>query len=349
MLRKLTGLVSCGLIIGAASMAQAQTEDAWYVGGGLLANKLTDSNLSGAGLKFKNEYDWGWGLLGQVGRSFGPLRGELELGWRNNDVEKVNGAKSNGDMDSWTLMTNLYYDIRTGTSWTPYLGVGVGGAMLDADGTLGGARLNDTDTVFAYQGIAGVAYALNDALSIKADYRYLDTMDGKFKAGTTKYEGDYSAHSILVGFNYRFGVEKKPAAMPAPAPVAQPARPTPPPPPPPAVRAPDPVRNYLVFFDFDKSVVTPEAQSIIQQAAAAAKQGRSVRIELTGHADRAGSDKYNMALSQRRADAVRDQLVKQGLPVNAIGVAAKGESTPLIPTADGVREPQNRRVEIILQ
>jgi outer membrane protein OmpA-like peptidoglycan-associated protein len=70
---------------------------------------------------------------------------------------------------------------------------------------------------------------------------------------------------------------------------------------------------------------------------------------VTGHADRAGPDSYNMALSMRRADAVKAVLVREGVPANQIAVVARGESQPLVPTADGVREPQNRRVEIVLQ
>ena len=72
-------------------------------------------------------------------------------------------------------------------------------------------------------------------------------------------------------------------------------------------------------------------------------------MTLTGHADRSGADAYNMALSLRRGAATKDELVRNGVPANAIVIIGKGESAPLVPTADGVREPQNRRVEIVLQ
>jgi outer membrane protein OmpA-like peptidoglycan-associated protein len=108
-------------------------------------------------------------------------------------------------------------------------------------------------------------------------------------------------------------------------------------------------RTFLVFFDFDKASITPEADRVIRQAAQTAKQANVPLIIATGHADRAGSDKYNQALSERRARAVRDILVSEGLSQNQIQVSGKGESQPLVPTADGVREPQNRRVEIVLQ
>ena len=104
-----------------------------------------------------------------------------------------------------------------------------------------------------------------------------------------------------------------------------------------------------MFFDFDKSDITAEAGRVIQQAATNAKAGNVSRIQATGHTDRAGPDRYNMALSIRRANAVKAALVSQGIPESQIVVIGKGETQPLVPTPDGVREPQNRRVEILLQ
>jgi len=106
-------------------------------------------------------------------------------------------------------------------------------------------------------------------------------------------------------------------------------------------------RSYVVFFGWDSAELTPEARSVVQAAAQSARESRVTRIELTGHADRSGSDAYNMSLSQRRADAVKAELVRLGLAANQIGTAARGESQPLVPPADGVREPQNRRVQIV--
>ena len=123
-----------------------------------------------------------------------------------------------------------------------------------------------------------------------------------------------------------------------------PAMAAPPPPPPPSTG-----QGYMVFFDFDRSNITATAAETIKKAAADAKAGQKTRIGVTGHADRSGSDAYNMALSLRRAGAVKDELVRNGIPATAIAVVGRGESQPLVQTADGVREPQNRRVEIVLQ
>lgn len=106
-------------------------------------------------------------------------------------------------------------------------------------------------------------------------------------------------------------------------------------------------RSYLVFFDFDKSELTPDALNIIKAASDDAKTSHSKTFALTGHTDRAGSVPYNIKLSERRNASVEKQLISLGSKDKDIGTKAKGESVPLVPTADGVREAQNRRVEII--
>ena len=105
----------------------------------------------------------------------------------------------------------------------------------------------------------------------------------------------------------------------------------------------------MVFFDWDRSDLSQQALATISQAAQAFKQKGSARITATGHTDTSGPDDYNMALSLRRANAVKDALVRNGVPATAIAVVGRGESRPLVPTPDGVREPQNRRVEIVMQ
>jgi OmpA-OmpF porin, OOP family len=109
--------------------------------------------------------------------------------------------------------------------------------------------------------------------------------------------------------------------------------------------------EFMVYFDLDKFDIRPDARTVIDQVLAdASAQGIDrVQISATGHADRSGSEEYNMALSMRRADAVREALIAGGIPAQNITLAGRGESENAIPTTDGVVEQANRRVEIILQ
>ena len=108
-------------------------------------------------------------------------------------------------------------------------------------------------------------------------------------------------------------------------------------------------RTYLVFFDWDRADLTDRARQIVGEAANASRTAQVTRIEVAGHADRSGTPQYNQRLSQRRAEAVAAELARNGVARGAISIQAFGESQPLVPTADGVREPQNRRVEIVLR
>ena len=197
-----------------------------------------------------------------------------------------------------------------------------------------------------FEGEVGLGYTFGagsgSAISIQAGYRADLYMGAASDAdvyainaiglGPDSKSADYLFHGPFVRLTATFGAATPVAAAPPPAPAP----------------APMPKKNFLVFFDFDRSNITADAQRVITEAAAAAKAGNVSRIQLTGHTDRSGSDQYNMALSLRRGEAVKQALIRQGIPAASIAVIGRGESQPLVPTADGVREPQNRRVEILL-
>ena len=127
------------------------------------------------------------------------------------------------------------------------------------------------------------------------------------------------------------------------------APPPPAPEPAPAPAAPVAPQSFVLFFDFDSDVITPAGAAAIDDAIASAGSGGFTEFSVTGHADRAGSEDYNLDLSLRRANAVRDALTGRGFDLDGIFVAGRGEAEPAVPTADGVREQANRRVEIIPQ
>jgi outer membrane receptor protein involved in Fe transport/outer membrane protein OmpA-like peptidoglycan-associated protein len=143
---------------------------------------------------------------------------------------------------------------------------------------------------------------------------------------------------------YSFGFSgASETAEPAVPPV--PAAPLPAPPPP----GTEPDREFQVFFDFDRSDITDAAAKVIRAAADAAIAGHVVHLTVTGHTDTVGTASYNQGLSERRAKAVRDRLVADGLPGDGIATLGVGKTGLLVPTADGVREPQNRRAVIELR
>ena len=117
-----------------------------------------------------------------------------------------------------------------------------------------------------------------------------------------------------------------------------------PPPPPP----PPPVKTFIVFFDFNQSNLSDKAMDVIGEAVHAAKANGFVKVMVTGHTDTVGSDEYNQALSLRRADSVKDEMVREGMDASGIAVDGKSFHDPLVPTGPGVREPQNRRAVIDL-
>ncbi len=136
---------------------------------------------------------------------------------------------------------------------------------------------------------------------------------------------------------YKFGVP--PASMP---PAAPPAEASAPPVPPAAVK------TFLVFFDWDRSDLTERARQIVATAATTSQSVQTTRINVNGYTDLSGTVAYNQKLSIQRAKSVEAELVRDGVASNEISIHGYGESSPLVQTAPGVREPQNRRVEIIL-
>lgn len=113
--------------------------------------------------------------------------------------------------------------------------------------------------------------------------------------------------------------------------------------------APPALRGYNVFFEFDKSSLTPEGRRVVDAAADALRSDAGLRIALVGKADLSGTDPYNLALSERRADTVRSVLLTRGITSDRVDERWVGEREPPVPTADGIREPRNRVVEVTLR
>ena len=108
------------------------------------------------------------------------------------------------------------------------------------------------------------------------------------------------------------------------------------------------MRTFIVFFDFDQSNLTAEAQQVVAEAVRTAMTSGMVRVVVTGHTDTVGSQAYNQALSERRATSVENEMTRLGLNGNDIQTVGRSFTDPLVPTGPGVREPQNRRAVIDL-
>ena len=346
-------LAACVLASGmGAGAAHADQSPAWYMGvlGGVNVMESTESIYNGPLGEQSDIFDFktGFGGGALAGYDFGSLRLQGDVIYRRNKVgaETYAGDPNHGvdaSVASVAPMLSVLYDIETGTGFTPYVGAGLGAAHVKLNYIDGNGIYSAHGSTWsvAYQGVAGVNYDLTPKLLIGVEYRYFATPDADFDRaysdGYDQKDFETTSHSLFVGLTYSFG-----EAVPAPAPLVAAAPPAPPPP------AAELARSYLVFFDWNSASVTAEAAAIINEAAKAAGQLAVTRVELTGHADRSGMPAYNQTLSEKRGAAVRNALVQLGIPAADITVLGKGEASPLVPTSDGMREPQNRRVEIVL-
>jgi outer membrane protein OmpA-like peptidoglycan-associated protein len=350
--------------------AMAQPITGLYIGAAAGANSLASNRFTntafGAGSR-DLAYEWGPAGIISMGWGFGNgIRAELEGDFRQNDVAgfahpsagATPGLHPGGRVRQYGFMANALYDFdltALGISprvVMPYIGGGVGYSISDFSRVRGafvgggGSQINNSAGNVAVQGIVGVAFPLDayvPGLAATLDYRYFWSPGADRNSTTSVAPGaptrlinerpGSANQTVMLGLRYAFN-------RPQPMPVAAAAPPAP---------AQQLARTYLVFFDWNRSDLTDRARQIIAEAATTRNSVRSTRIEVSGHADRSGSPQYNQALSQRRADTVAAELVRRGVPQNEIGIQAFGESRPLVPTADGVREPQNRRVEIVIR
>jgi outer membrane protein OmpA-like peptidoglycan-associated protein len=115
------------------------------------------------------------------------------------------------------------------------------------------------------------------------------------------------------------------------------------------VATPAPPAKYILYFFWDSIELIPDSRAAIKEIITEIEKRASTDIEVSGHTDRSGTDEFNMDLSRRRAEKVRDLLVAANIAPAAIRVAFYGEGVPLIQTADNVLEPRNRRVEVTVR
>ena len=380
-----SGLLAATILVTPMAV-RAEAISGLYIGAGVGANWLSDTRLRAADIagvnvnlgKTRERFDVGLRTNASVGYGFGNgLRVELEGTYFRNSASRIGRFAQGGGIGGSNFQSlsttisgerlqyggfaNVLYDFDPNILFglgnaipfpiSPYIGAGAGylqaknsSIEIRNDGQ-NLIRSTGTDGHFAYQAIVGAAFpiAAVPGLAITTEYRFTGV------GGNSNFKGQYFApgvatravlresdqynHSAMLGVRYAFNTAPPPP--PAVAPVAAPQR--------------EAARTYLVFFDWDRADLTDRARQIIAEAAQATTRVQVTRIEVSGHTDSSGTARYNQGLSVRRAQNVAAELVRLGVPRVSITTLGFGESRPLVQTADGVREPQNRRVEIVLR
>ncbi|MDV3458321.1 OmpA family protein [Sphingomonas sp. HF-S4] len=369
-MRKLA--VTLALATTALSTPALARDDAWYVGveGGAMLVEDIDWDVGATIDSTTVDHKAGYDVGGTVGYDLGAVRLEAEVGYRAASVTglrstttfpAVNAAGgtvfapagtydgAGGRTSALSFMVNALWDFGDDDGVQGFVGPGLGVARVKSRLALNGNGdgLNDSDTVVAWQAIAGIRAPISDNIDVSLKYRFFNAPGVELvDIGGRQWYGRFRSHSIMGGLVFNFGApepEPVPAPEPAPAPVYTP-EPAPTPVPEVVRCTPGP---YIVFFDWDKSDITPEAASILDNAVNNYTNCGNAQVMLAGHADKSGSASYNVGLSQRRADSVKSYLTGKGISDGVISTEAFGESRPRVETADGVRELQNRRVEIM--
>jgi outer membrane protein OmpA-like peptidoglycan-associated protein len=344
---RITKTVALAALMTGVAGGSAGAVEGWYgradVGYSIDGSLDTEVNSGVTDAQFGDlEFEEDWMQSAGIGYSFGHLRLEGEVSHRFNSFDMP--VNSGGDAHAWALMVNALYDFNPDGWFQPYLGLGVGAARVNINAVQPGVgSFDDSDGNLAYQALAGVAFALTERLDLDIGYRYFAAPDLNFEgigsvATAATMEADYEHQAVTVGLRWQFAA---PAAPPPPPPPVAAA------PPPPVATCPQ--SDFVVYFEWDRSNLNQSALEVIDSAVARARECNISSATLVGHTDTSGAPAYNVELSERRASVVRDALVARGLASSLITAEARGEGDLARPTADGVREPLNRRTAVTIR
>lgn len=205
-------IAGCAILISISTAAYSA--EGPYVSGNIgisIVNDLTATGVDDQGPWSANtSLDKGYAIHAALGYDFNPIRAEVELGYAKNDFDKVdtNEKATDGDVTATTLFANAYYDFHNSSSFTPYLGAGLGYAKIsynDLNGQDWDNPFDEDDSVFAYQFMAGIAFVITDNISADLSYRYMSTSDPTMEDSYgTKTDFEYDTHNILLGMKYTF-------------------------------------------------------------------------------------------------------------------------------------------------
>jgi outer membrane protein OmpA-like peptidoglycan-associated protein len=358
-------------LAGVAALAlagPASAGEGWYVGVGV-GESWADASLSSSGrdqagapitssgdldmsraadVELITGYKWA-----DAGWWEGGFRLESEVGyrsfavrtWHPDHVLFADPTRTSGHIELVSAFVNAVWDFPIADDWAISLGGGIGLANVDPEihnkSVIGLTGSQDRlafgdDSTFTWQLIGGLTYEVDPNVDLQLDYRWQGVGDTSHNSnfaftGRTKIR-DFDVQSVKLTLRWYYCPPEAP----------------PPPPPPPPPEPPKPPMVFIVFFDFDKSNLTAEAQAVVAEAVKAVKDGNVVHVLVTGHTDTVGSHAYNQGLSERRAASVKAEMIRLGMTDDQIGTAGRSFDDPMVQTGPGVREPQNRRAVIEL-
>ena len=341
-------------MIAAGQAASAADETGkWYVtpqGGYLWSD--SDRHVD-------DDYYYGLG----IGKHLSP-EWSLELNAIDGDYDTDLGG---GELGITAYSLDALRVFRRASRVSPFLSIGVGYIRDNID---------PGPTEESWLGQAGAGLLIDVAQNAAETFVFQLRPEVKARwdfinVGNIDHFVDYSAG---LGFQFAFGSPRHmPAPKPAPAPAAAPEPPPPPPPPPPqdsdhdgvldpqdqcpdtprgvavdAVGCPrkDAVTLKGVGFEYNSATLIGDSRPVLDEVAADLKKHPRLKVELQGHTDSKGSDQYNLKLSQRRADAVRDYLLNQGILSNQLSAKGYGEARPKASNDNDAGRAENRRVDM---
>ncbi len=374
---KLRNALLVATMFAAPAAALAQPVTGPYVSLGAGGNYIQDQNITRLDIPALGATSYGvrnnghirvdGNVMGSAAIGYGLGNGfriELQGDYSKNTITSFASLNGGGREEQYKGFVNVLYDFDLspfGLPLAPYVGIGAGydqvkfqngraAGYSTAGGVVSPIFIRETNTQgnFAAQGILGVAYNIDAVPGLAL------TVEGRVSAipEQQNYHGQFFAPGVATRVNFRTdntinysGLVGLRYALFSPAPPvvqkqAEQVQATPP---------VQPARTYLVFFDWDRADLTARARQIVSEAAQASTHVQTTTIEVNGYTDLSGTAAYNQRLSVRRAQSVEAELVRDGVNRSEISIHGYGESNPLVQTAKGVREPQNRRVEIILK
>jgi outer membrane protein OmpA-like peptidoglycan-associated protein len=313
-----------------------------YISAASGANFSRDRELMNSNGQSVGQMNYDGGIPGALAAGYALAngwRGDVEFGFRRNDADSTTPGFTEATVDVGTMMAMLWFDWPVTWALRPYAGAGAGQAELDLESQNGGSP-GQGDAVFAYQLATGVTSQLTSHVALSLDYRLLTTDEAQF--GPSGLRSEYQSDAVMLGLRYSW--DRKPGALFAKDDSTQTAGRG-------QAAAASEIAAFEVVlrpvnFKFDRDELTDPAKETLDELATKLAKAPDMKVTIDGHTDFIGSSDYNMALGERRANAVKDYLGGRGVNANVVEVRTFGESQPSDSNQTAEGRAVNRRAEV---